>query len=148
MATTIKQFINYQLRKHAKNLLFLEAQKEITERIWNLYPDQNGILRIKDRLQQIGLDNQLIYLPKEHRIILTLVLDAHEKCCHLGTAATLTKFRTEFWIEHGPTTVRKIIECRREITRGFALPGMAPLPSSPVTDISTSSVRLYRSLLS
>uniref|UniRef100_A0A0N5ABX0 DUF5641 domain-containing protein n=1 Tax=Syphacia muris TaxID=451379 RepID=A0A0N5ABX0_9BILA len=118
-----------------------QAQKEITERIWNLYPDQNGILRIKDRLQQIGLDNQLIYLPKEHRIILTLVLDAHEKCCHLGTAATLTKFRTEFWIEHGPTTVRKIIECRREITRGFALPGMAPLPSSPVTDISTKVVQ-------
>uniref|UniRef100_A0A0N5A8G9 Integrase_H2C2 domain-containing protein n=1 Tax=Syphacia muris TaxID=451379 RepID=A0A0N5A8G9_9BILA len=47
------------------------------------------------------------------------ILDAHVKCGHLGTAATLTEFRTKFWIEHDPITVRRIInhecfKCRRE----------------------------------
>uniref|UniRef100_A0A0N5B1K0 DUF5641 domain-containing protein n=1 Tax=Syphacia muris TaxID=451379 RepID=A0A0N5B1K0_9BILA len=75
-----------QQRKQAERVLILEAQKDITEgevRNWNLDPDQGGVLRIKDRLQQIGVDNQPIYLLKEHRIVQMLVLGTHRRCGHI-----------------------------------------------------------------
>lgn len=130
-------------RRKAEQTLILEAQRSITQMEktkWHLEPDSYGILRIKDRLRGMRLEDQPIYLSKNHPIVAMLIEDAHNRCGHLGTAATLTEFRTQFWIEQGPTITRRILKtrcfkCRRERARGFALPEMSPLPTCRTTDV-------------
>lgn len=83
----------------------------------NLFLDENGLIRSRGRLSrcnyyQYEVINPLL-LSKKHHFTRLVIIDAHNRCKHLGIQATLTNIRLQgFWITSARNTIRKVLsEC-------------------------------------
>jgi hypothetical protein len=83
------------------------------ERISRLRPymDNEGIIRLRAKVvERTDLGNFGIpaILPSNHPMQM-LVLQAHEKACHVGVQGLLSLLRERFWILEGRKTIRDIL---------------------------------------
>lgn len=99
----------------------------------NPFLDQEGILRIKGRLQfsSLGYNSKHpIILPKGHFSKL-LVQFQHKFMKHAGVNSIVSSLRTSFWViglrRMAKTVVRECLSCRRHDSRPCSQP-VAPLP--------------------
>jgi len=76
------------------------------------YLDENGILRIKGRLEFSSIpttEQQPAILPKNSWFTTLIVQQEHERTMHGGVAVTLTKVRSKFWIPKGRQLIKSVI---------------------------------------
>ena len=102
----------------------------------SLFPDTNGILRLKGRLEQSHLTYDAkhpILLNKNSHLTKLIIVDAHERVKHMRVKATLNEIRTRFWICKGKSTVAAVIRdcvpCKRAIGKTLVGPPPPDLPS-------------------
>ena len=97
----------------------------------NLFLDSRDVLRSKGRLDQCNsIDYQAcnpILLHKDSELTKLIVLDAHERCKHLGTPSTLACIRRSgFWVIHGRSVVKSLINkciiCKKLNSFSFKYP--------------------------
>ena len=163
-ALVLRFINNIKARKAGKNLCTgkLDA-KEISEaeKLWLIdaqlslqgQPDfsktkenlgivlQDQILVCKGRLENSDLSTEAKYpiiLPKSHRLTELLVFECHKNVKHLKTAATLTEFRSRFWVTKGRQFVKKLLKqcflCRKHDGKPYHEPPSAPLPKFRVSE--------------
>lgn len=126
-------------QKHFDKLL--ESQKkEFKFNEMNLFLDDDGIIRLKGRLQNAPLAFDTIFpklLPENDHFTGLLIWNAHSKVNHLGVPSTLAELRKEYWIQHGKNTVKKFLNncivCKKWKGGKFQLPKMPPFPGKRVT---------------
>jgi len=138
----------------AERLWILEAQTQLTQernfdewkRQYNLFSDENGILRCGGRLGNSALlynTKHPVLLSKQHHLAVLVVRQAHEKVFHNGVKDTLTEVRANYWIVKGRSLVRSIIHhcvlCKRFEGRSYHLPASPPLPSFRVNEAAPFS---------
>ena len=106
----------------------------------SLVIDDDGFLRSKGRLANAE-DSQIadspLLLPPKSWLCKLIILQAHERCLHGGTADTLTHLRRKFWIPKGRQAVKKVtsrcVICKHYNGRPFVYPSPPPLPKERVT---------------
>uniref|UniRef100_A0A0N5AZI8 DUF1758 domain-containing protein n=1 Tax=Syphacia muris TaxID=451379 RepID=A0A0N5AZI8_9BILA len=102
----------YPWKEKAEQMVIKAAQKDISsEEIerWNLIKDDNGVWRKSCKIGNIN-ELQQIYLPREHPIVMQIVLDIHGKIDHASCLLTMDEFRTKFWIDKGKGKIAEIIK--------------------------------------
>ena len=75
----------------------------------------DNLIRVGGRIGQSHLpfeQKHQILLTKEHFLSTLLVLDKHERNCHIGREQTLSLLRESVWIIKGKALVRKVIQNR------------------------------------
>ena len=81
----------------------------------NLYLDDNGVLRVKAKFDKGTLNP--ILLPKFGELTKLIIKEAHERLGHSGIYAVLKELRSQFWIIHFFSVVKKALReciiCRR-----------------------------------
>lgn len=104
-----------------------------------VFPDENGILRLKTRLTLCDGHEEFkfpIILPSHHPIVTMLVTEKHIQNQHVGTQTLLSILRERFWIIRGRKTLRtvlsKCVKCKRFNTQAGKSPP-APLPLERIT---------------
>ena len=102
---------------------------------------QDQILVCKGRLENSDLSTEAKYpiiLPKSHKLTELLVFECHKNVKHLKTAATLTEFRSRFWVTKGRQFVKKLLKqcflCRKHDGKPYHKPPSAPLPKFRVSE--------------
>ncbi|KRZ51812.1 hypothetical protein T02_2473 [Trichinella nativa] len=68
---------------------------------FNPYLDENGLLRVRGRLQNADMDAErkhLILLPSTYPVVMLLIKRVHERSLHADTEQTLTDLRQRFWV--------------------------------------------------
>ncbi|KRX39787.1 hypothetical protein T05_5703 [Trichinella murrelli] len=131
-------FLNLQLPRHerefaeltveelakAENFWLLTVQREAFEKElaavqsgrnpegklarFNPYLDENGLLRVRGRLQNADMDAErkhLILLPSTYPVVMLLIKRVHERSLHADTEQTLTDLRQRFWVLKDRVTV-------------------------------------------
>ena len=80
----------------------------------------------------------LIVLPKDHRLTELIIFECHKNARHMKTAATLTEFRSRFWVSKGRQYVKKVLKqcliCRKFNGKPYHDPPSAPLPHFRVSE--------------
>ena len=75
-----------------------------------------------------------ILLPKNHKLTLLIIYNAHEKVGHDGVSETLTEIRSEFHIQKCRQLIRKLIyqcnTCRKYEGKNYNYPPPPDLPES------------------
>lgn len=117
------------------------------EHEFDLYEDENGIMRCKGRIANADLPYETrfpVLLPRDHHISMLLVRQAQERIHHSKVAATLAQLRMRFWIVRGRQFVKKITSrctvCRRYEGCGFKIP---PQPDPPEFRLSWKPAFTY-----
>ncbi|CAG9132520.1 unnamed protein product [Plutella xylostella] len=118
----IKEALNFiiktvQQEQFEEEIKSLKTSGKISTRskLFNLTPvflDENGILRIKGRLQLSALPEETKHpaiLPSEGRLTQLVIEQAHRQVLHGGARLTLAQTRQQFWIISGTRTVKKIV---------------------------------------
>ena len=108
---------------------------------YNLFLDEHGILRSKDRVAKselLSYDNINSVLLGKHHLTRLVILDSHARSHHLGVDATLNHVRVSgFWIIHGRKAVKDSIKdcivCKRFNARPFS---RAPTPELPADRVN------------
>jgi len=79
-----------------------------------------------------------IILPKDHRLTELIIFECHKNAKHMKTAATLTEFRSRFWVSKGRQYVKKVLKqcliCRKFDGKPYHDPPSAPLPHFRVSE--------------
>ncbi len=100
------------------------------------YLDEEGLLRVRGRLEHSGMSEETkhpLIIPRKHCLTKLLVLQVHESAHHAGPDWTLYHLRQKYWILMGRRTVvaalKSCLVCRRwrAVTARQAMP---PLPAS------------------
>lgn len=106
--------------KEAQRLLISDQNFEVWKRQFDLFYDQDGILRCRGRLKHAELSYGTKYpiiLSKVHTFTKLVVQQAHERVFHNGLNETLTETRTKYWIIQGRSLVKTLISrcyiCRK-----------------------------------
>ena len=106
-----------------------------------VYLDEKGLLRCLGRLDNsdIGYEaKRPLLLPKKDRFTDLIINHNHKGSLHTGVAQTLAKIRQKYWIPHGRSTVKKVLQqclvCRRWEGGPYQVPPMPPLPSKRVKE--------------
>ena len=77
-----------------------------------LYNDNDGILRVKGRLEYSDWDYESkypIYLDKGSYLTILFIIDVHLNVKHCGVKDTLNEIRSAFWVNQGIRTVHSVI---------------------------------------
>ncbi|KRX85640.1 hypothetical protein T06_9948 [Trichinella sp. T6] len=72
------------------------------------YLDENGLPRVRGRLQNSDMDAERkhpILLPSTHLVVMLLIKRVHERSLHAGTEQTLIDLRQRFWVLKNRVTV-------------------------------------------
>ena len=79
-----------------------------------------------------------IILPRDHRLTELIIFECHKNVRHMKTAATLTEFRSRFWVSKGRQYVKKVLKecliCRKFDGKPYHDPPSAPLPHFRVSE--------------
>ncbi len=81
-------------------------------RQFNLYLDDQGLLRCKGRIENSGLTSEAVnptLLPKDHHFTQLVIKEVHSRMMHSGLKSTLTAIRDCYWIPRGREVVKKFI---------------------------------------
>ena len=70
--------------------------------------NKDGLIVTIGRLEE-AYSPARIFVPRESHLAKLIVLDAHIKAKHFGTAATLAELRSRFWIIKGRQFVKQIL---------------------------------------
>ena len=108
---------------------------------FNLFFDDNGLLRCRTRLQNVQLnavEKNPVLIPTHTSYADLIIKESHHKVFHSGIAQTLRHLRTKYWVPRArqktKSLIRKCFTCKR-IDAGFCnVPPPPPLPSFPVAD--------------
>ena len=94
----------------------------------------NGIIRVGGRLNKAPIPFEAkhqVIIPPTHRLSRLIIQDFHEGQLHVGREHTLALVRQQFWIPHGKSLTRKIVDdclhCRKRRVKPN-VPMMASLP--------------------
>jgi len=105
-----------------------------------LFLDDEGIIRCRGRLGNADLQYSTkfpVLVPRKHNIAKLIINDCHRKVFHFGVAHTLSSVRQTYWIPKGRAVVKSVLSkcqlCKKHEGGSYAIPPMAPLPSSRVT---------------
>ena len=123
---SLELWIKYEqfLIRNGKN--FKQLKKQL-----NLMEDENGILRLKGRLENSHLPYDAkhpILLDRNSYFTKLVILDAHEKVLHLRMKSTLNELRTRFWICSGRKTVSATIKDCVTCLEAIGTPMIGPAP--------------------
>lgn len=115
--------------------IILNDEKYLNKLKYSLgaYTDENGLLRVKGRLEYADLDCKTpILLPSKQYFTKLIIKDAHGKVMHSGMKDTLTELRAKYWVIQGRARVGQIVNscflCRKYGCRLFKKVPAAPLP--------------------
>ena len=113
---------------------------ELQKKSLNLFEDEEGIIRVKGRLENSTLDDNAkypIFLHDSHFVHL-LIRKSHNEIWHGGTEHSLAKFRCRFWIVRGKQivarTIHRCVVCKRQQGKVLLPP---PSPALPEFRVST-----------
>ena len=86
----------------------------------NVYPDQEGILRVKSKCNRWKDESRChfpILLPKHSILTHMIIRDMHHRFSHAGCYSLLAELRKHFWIPHYFSVVKKTLKgcvtCKR-----------------------------------
>ena len=107
---------------------------------WQLRKDEEGIYRTHARLDNIPHRISQVYLPSNHHITHSIILQYHVQSILGGVSLVPSKLRQEYCLPKGRQTVKKIIKrdchgCRRWSAKPFRPP---PLPTPPAERVTPS----------
>ena len=100
----------------------------------NLFYDEDGILRLKGRLENAPLeyDEKFPILLKDSHFLHLHVRKCHADVWHDRVKATLKKLREKFWVIRGRQVVSRVIKpcvtCKRHLENGLLPPPSPALP--------------------
>lgn len=121
----------------AKELKKIGAHETI--RGCEVFTDEQGILRLKGRLQETSMtfnEKHPIVLPGKNHLTKLLIRHVHGETFHGGVRDTLARLRTKFWVIRGRQEVKDVIRtciiCRRYNSRPLRQE-IPPLPAERVT---------------
>ncbi|GBN94576.1 hypothetical protein AVEN_251192-1, partial [Araneus ventricosus] len=84
------------------------------------YLDDNNVLRVRGRLEESEFSSNEIHpiiLPKQSKFSELLIRREHNKVCHGGVSATLSKIRSRYCIPKGRQIVKRVLRdcliCRK-----------------------------------
>ncbi|GBN74844.1 hypothetical protein AVEN_232280-1 [Araneus ventricosus] len=84
------------------------------------YLDDNNVLRVRGRLEESEFSSNEIHpiiLPKQSKFSELLIRREHNKVCHGGVSATLSKIRSRYWIPKGRQIDKRVLRdcliCRK-----------------------------------
>ena len=81
----------------------------------NIFPDEDGILRVKSKCARWKDRNKLSYspilLPKDSLLTKAIILGMHRRTSHAGVYTLLSELRKQFYIPHYFSTVKKLLKC-------------------------------------
>ena len=78
----------------------------------NLMIDNDGLLQCKGRYNNVNLTEGARYpklLHKSEHYTRLVIEDYHSKLLHSGVSQTLAHTRKEYWIPHGRSQVKKVL---------------------------------------
>ena len=108
---------------------------------FNLFFDDDNILRCKTKLQNAPLDyisKNPILLPKKHAFTDLVIKQAHEQVFHNGIKETVCKTRQTYWVPCCRELVKRIIRqffvCKKLEGKFFDVEPIPALPENRVTD--------------
>ena len=133
-----------QLKSYASEMFCLSKGKEIPsvsvlrQRKLITFLDDDGLLRIKHRLEQTNLsydEKNPIVLPKGHLAVL-VVRFQHILLKHAGVDTMLTSLRSEFWLPGGRLLAKRVkkfcVACQKQDAKACT----EPMPSLPRVRVS------------
>ena len=101
--------------------------------------DEDGLIRCGSRLENAELSYSAIFpksLPKNHYYTKLVVENVHQRLVHSGVSQTLAQIRNEYWILHGRTIIKGVLNrcliCRKVEGGAFPLPPMPQLSEARV----------------
>ena len=107
----------------------------------NLVIDNDGLLRCKGRYDNVNLTDGARYpklLHKSEHYTRLVIEDYHSKLLHSGVSQTLAHTRKEYWIPHGRSKVKKVLNqcrvCRRTEGNPYKMSRMPPWPKERVNE--------------
>ena len=111
-----------------------EIKKELANNL-SVFPNKNGLLRVKGRLQNSLLPYETkfqVLLNKSRLLVTAIIFDCHRKVLHSGLKDTLNELRCNFWLTQGRrvgrSVIRKCLICYKIQSKRFGVLPMAPLP--------------------
>ena len=102
----------------------------------------DGILRVGGRLERATISfnaKHPMILPQHHHVTDLIIQHYYRQEGHMEPMQVLTAIRQMFWILHGPTEVRRVINNCVDCQKRNAKPGkqvMAPLLSVHITPMN------------
>jgi len=120
---------------------FKKRRIDDLEKSLRIKQNENGLLETVGRLEEGDSCGRIIVFRESHLAIL-VVLSAHEKVKHLGTAATLAELRSRFWITKGRQFVKKVLKmclvCKKAQGTRFPSPNEGSLPNFRISSTVTA----------
>ena len=104
-----------QSEQFSDTITRLSTNREIKESrlaAFNLFLDENGVLRVGGRLKGAKIpfsQKHPILLPSRHYVTDLIIREIHEHNHHAGLQTTLFTMRQRFWLLDGKNQVRKIV---------------------------------------
>ncbi|XP_065051285.1 uncharacterized protein LOC135680959 [Rhopilema esculentum] len=90
--------------------------------------DESGVWRCNGRIPGYNP----IFLPKNNRLVASLIQQSHEKTLHGGVSMTLSDMRKRYWVPKLRSQVKKIVHqcnrCKRHRVKPLPSPGKSMLP--------------------
>ena len=100
----------------------------------NLFPDEDGILRVKGRLENSELEYNAKFpiLLRDSHFLKLQIRKAHCEIWHDRLKPTLARLRSKFWVVRGRQVVKRVIgpcvTCKRHLEKGLLPPPSPALP--------------------
>jgi hypothetical protein len=154
-AEEIEEAENYWLQveqreNYSEEIESLKNEERVNKNssLYNFNPflDNNGVMRLGGRLQFSNLttdEKHPIILPKHSWLATLIVRHEHGRIMHGGTASTLSKVRTRFWIPKGrqlvKSVIKKCIVCQKYIAKPIDQL-TAPLPKDRINEAPPFSI--------
>ena len=138
-----------QRQQYANEIDQLQKGKSIKDspiRDLNPFLDEEGLMRIRGRIEHSNLDNKQkhpIIINENHWIVPLFIMDCHLKVGHAGVNDTLVMTRNTCWMVRGRQVtkkyLRKCVVCRK--MQGAAYnQEMAPLPKDRLAEVEPFSI--------
>ena len=113
-----------------------ESNLKVWQKQFDLFADDNGLIRCRGRLDNANLPYATkypLFLPRKAHFTTLVVKRAHCRIMHNGVRETLTEIRRRYWIVKGCSLVRSIIHycvtCKRHEGASFKTPLPPALPA-------------------
>ncbi len=108
-----------------------ERNLKVWQKQFDLFTDDNGLIRCRGRLKNADLPYATkypLFLPRRGHFTTLVVRRAHSRVMHNSVKETLTDIRRRFWIIKGRSLVRSIIHYCVTCKRYEGAPFKAPIP--------------------
>ncbi|XP_023312397.1 uncharacterized protein LOC108915573 [Anoplophora glabripennis] len=129
--------------KYTKTLIQQEEFEGLKDnKLKNLSPyyDSEGVIRLKSRVsnRRVTVDYRYpVIMTGRNPIICRLIMEKHQKSCHVGVQGLLCLLRESYWIIGGRRAIRSVLKkcvtCKRFDVKPFAVES-PPLPGDRVRD--------------